>query len=132
MESNSNDFNNNLRDALARYESRFSMPDNLISDTMAEISRRKERRDYMRGLVVVSAAVLLLIALTATLLHYLHASILPSDILLGSKVCEAFSVAGRVFSSPVVAMISVMSAVLVSLDYFMRSRLARHTDNPIP
>ncbi|MDE6304633.1 MAG: hypothetical protein K2M01_07405, partial [Paramuribaculum sp.] len=71
MNTNNNDFSRNMREALEKYESRFIMPENLISDTIAQIEKRRERRSYIRGLVAVCAGVLVMIACGVGALLYL-------------------------------------------------------------
>ena len=128
MESNRNDFYLNMRQALSRFESRFEMPDNLIADTMAEIISRKERRAYIRGLIVASVAVVLMIACAAILLIYLSSvspePLLSSGIAFGTTMTEANSVIGTIFSNHLILMIAGSAAVFLPLDHLMRSRFA--------
>lgn len=127
MESNKNNFDQNLLDALSRYGERFHMPDQLVSETMAEIIRRKERRNYVRGLVTASVFVALMIACASVMLIHVSPS---SDTeffsvdTIWSSLAEAFSLVGYVFSIPVVAMATVMVVVLLTIDSLLRKRLS--------
>lgn len=135
MESNRNNFDRNIREALSKYESRFMMPDNLIADTMAGIVRQKERRAYIRGLVAASVAVVLMIACATFLILYLSATtpepLLSSNISIGSTMTGVTSVVRDIFSNPFILMIAGATAILLSLDHIMRSRFAMRRQSDV-
>lgn len=135
MESNRNNFDRNIREALSKYESRFMMPDNLIADTMAGIVRQKERRAYIRGLVAASVAVVLMIACATFLILYLSTTtpepLLSSNISIGSTMTGVTSVVRDIFSNPFILMIAGATAILLSLDHIMRSRFAMRRQSDV-
>lgn len=117
-----------MQEALAKYQSRFVMPDNLIADTMSAIIRRKERRAYIRGLVTASVAVALMIACAVFMLIYLAdvspEPLISSNIAIGATMSGVTSQVGNLFSNPLILMIAGAAAVLLPLDRLLRSRLA--------
>lgn len=128
MNTNSNDFSRNLREALQKYESRFSMPENLISDTIAQIDKRRERRSYIRGLVAVWVGALVMIACGVGALLYLPLNSiffepeLPAmpHVPVGSTIMEAADEVGGLLADPIVGMTVVITAILLILDYMIR------------
>ncbi len=134
MESNRNDFDRNIREALMKYESRFKMPDNLIADTIADITRQKERKAYVRGLIAASVSVVFMIACAVGLFLYFYASspapVFSTNFSVDHTVHGVTSTMSDIFSNPLIIMVAIAAAVLLSLDHLMRSWLAgrRHPE----
>ncbi len=119
-----------MTEALSCYGSRFVMPENLIADTMSEIVRRRERRAYIRGLLIASAAVVVMIACAVGLIVYLAVvtpePFYPADIPIGNTVAGISSVMKGIFSAPIVLLMIGCMVILLLLDYLVRSRMSAH------
>lgn len=128
MNTNSNDFSRNMREALEKYESRFSLPENFVSDTLAHIEKRCDRRARVRGLVAVIAGALVMIACGVAGLLYLPLPTFISDpkipmmpsIPLNHTFIESANLVGKLLANPMVEMMVVITAILFTLDHQLR------------
>lgn len=138
MNTNSNDFSRNMREALEKYESRFPMPENLISDTMAHIETRCEQRARVRGLLAVIAGALAIIACGVAGLLYLP---LPTFIVearipavpsvhINHTLIESANLMGNLLANPMVEMMVVITAILFTLDRLLRNLALRRSTHP--
>lgn len=127
MESDNKNLSPDLRQALLRYNARFPLPVDFIADTMLEIDRVAERRAYVRGLILISVVGLLMVAMAAVMFSLVGIKFSMGLPIL-STLMESFTFVENVITSPIIVMLVVASAILLSLDHLMRRRFAiRHT-----
>lgn len=127
MNSDNTINNNNLREALSKYESQFIMPESLISDTMKNISRQNERRAYIRGILIAAFAAIIIITAAALLMTMLAESSLTAT---GASMIRLFTETKMIielpFSNPIITLVIISTLVLLLADHFLRTHLARH------
>ncbi len=132
MESGNKNFSPDLRQALLRYNARFPLPADFIADTMLEVNRVADRRAYIRGLVTISVVSLLMIVLAVVLFRFFGIKLAMSVPVAGmtsvfTTVDHTISVVEGIISSPLIVMLAVSAAILLSLDRLMRRHFAaRH------
>lgn len=131
MESGNKNFSPDLRQALLRYNARFPLPADFIADTMLEVNRVADRRAYIRGLVTISVVSLLMIVLAVVLFRFFGIKPDMSVPVAGmtsvfTTVDHTISVVEGIISSPLIVMLAVSAAILLSLDRLMRRHFAAH------
>ena len=126
MKSDNKDFSPELRQALMRYNARFPLPVDFIADTMLEINRVAERRAYVRGLILISLVGLLMVALAVVMFNFVGIK-LSMGLPILSTLMQSFTFVENIITSPIIVMLVVASAILLSLDHLMRRHFAmRH------
>lgn len=134
MESGNKNFSPDLRQALLRYNARFPLPADFIADTMLEVNRVADRRAYIRGLVTISVVSLLMIVLAVVMFRFFGITLtmsVPVPVAgmttVFASVDHTISVVESIISSPLIVMLAVSAAILLSLDRLMRRHFAaRH------
>ena len=125
MESDNKNLSPDLRQALLRYNARFPLPVDFIADTMLEIDRVAERRAYVHGLILISVVGLLMVAMAAVMFSLVGIKFSMGLPIL-STLMESFTFVENLITSPIIVMLVVASAILLSLDHLMRRHFAAH------